>query len=73
MHPKTRRTASWVIVRKWDKAVVCETFNRELVARINTEKYQAIPILEYLYDLNRGIAFDEQIQRREPIPTPQAG
>lgn len=46
------RTASWVIRDKASKAVVCETFNVKLVATLNTAKYEAVPILEYLASLN---------------------
>lgn len=48
-------TASWVIRRKVDKAVLFETFNRTVVDHLNTATYEAVPILAYLYELNRTI------------------
>lgn len=45
-------TASWVIREKETGAIVCETFNRRLVDRLNTAKYEAVPILEHLVSLN---------------------
>lgn len=47
------RTASWIIRNKASKEVLFETFNRKLVAALNTAKYEAVPILEYLAGLNR--------------------
>jgi len=47
------KTASWVICDKSNGAAILETFSPAIVAKINTEKYQAIPILEYLVNLNR--------------------
>lgn len=47
------RTASWVIRNRETKQVFFETFNPKMVAVLNKEKYEAIPILEYLQSLNR--------------------
>jgi hypothetical protein len=49
------KTASWVIRNKVTKEVVLETFNPKAVAALNTEKYEAIPILEYLASLNKPL------------------
>jgi len=49
------RTASWVIRNRDTKEVVCETFNPRFVALLNTAKYEAVPILEYLQELNRSL------------------
>ena len=51
-----RKDASWVIRSKSDGRVIFETFNGALVAALNTEKYEAVPILEYLYGLNKNIS-----------------
>ena len=45
---------SWVVVDLDGKAVL-ETFNPKLVAALNTNKYRAVPILEYLSELNAKI------------------
>jgi hypothetical protein len=47
------QTASWVLRNKFTKEVVCETFDIRKVRALNTDKYEAVPILEYLYSLNR--------------------
>jgi hypothetical protein len=47
------RTASWIIREKETKRVICETFNRRAVDALNTTRYEAVPILEYLQSLNR--------------------
>ena len=49
------RTASWVIVNKTTGAAVFETFSPKIVSRINTAKYEAVPILEYLQAVNARI------------------
>lgn len=45
-------TTSWVIVRKSDKQPALETFSEKVKNAINTEKYTAVPIMEYLKGLN---------------------
>lgn len=45
--------ASWVIKEKSTGKVVLETFNKKFVNALNTERYAAIPILEYLQGLNQ--------------------
>lgn len=46
------RTASWVIRHKATGDIVFETFNRRVVELLNTDKFEAVPILEYLQSLN---------------------
>ena len=46
------KTASWVIREKATGRVIAETFNPNIAAAVNTEKYEAVPILEYLVSLN---------------------
>ena len=50
-----KRTASWVIKEKGTGNVVMETFDKAKVDALNTEKYEAIPILDHLVGLNRAI------------------
>lgn len=47
---------SWVIVEIATNKAVMETWNRKIVAALNTEKYRAVPIMEYLTALNAEIA-----------------
>ena len=49
------KTASWIIRVKETKAVVKETFEPIEVRRLNTEKYEAIPIETYLQEINAKI------------------
>ena len=46
---------SWIIINKTTGAAICELFNPANVARINADKYKAVPALEYLYKLNNDI------------------
>lgn len=50
-----RRPGSWVIVDKATGKAVFETFKEKTANAINTEKYQAIPALEYLSKHNAAI------------------
>lgn len=47
------RTASWVIKEKGTGRIITETFDRRKVDRLNTDKYEAVPIGEHLASLNR--------------------
>lgn len=47
--------ASWVIRNKKTGAAVMETFNPEIVKRINEAKYEAVPILQHLHEINLAI------------------
>lgn len=44
--------ASWVILSKETGKAVLETFSAKVVSSVNTEKYHAVPIMEYLQSLN---------------------
>lgn len=52
------RTASWVIKVKETGEVLFETFDKRKVAALNTEKYEAVPILDYLVSINGHDAID---------------
>jgi len=47
------KTASWVIVNLETDESLFETFDPAKVAALNTTKYKAVPILEWLQHLNR--------------------
>ena len=47
--------ASWVLIRLADNKAVAETWDYRKVVALNTEKYKAVPIGEYLTDINRRI------------------
>ena len=49
---------SWVIVNKATNETICELWNIETVYYINTEKYKAIPVREYLENLNKQVKQD---------------
>ena len=46
-------TASWIIRNKETNAVICETFNPDFIEALNLNSYEAVPILEYLQEINR--------------------
>ncbi len=50
-----RKPASWVLREKATGTVIAETFDERMVNALNTDKYEAIPILEYLQTLNAAI------------------
>jgi hypothetical protein len=66
------RTASWVLRDKETKKPVMETFDPALVERLNTDKYEAVPIGQYLGEINGrdkpAPAIDTTAARPEPTP-----
>ncbi len=46
------RTASWVIVDKATGKPVLETFRASIAVKVNTDRYEAVPILDWLYRVN---------------------
>jgi hypothetical protein len=48
-------TASWVIVDKTNNKAMFETFSYDFANMINKAKYEAVPILEYLQNFNKGL------------------
>lgn len=46
------KTASWVIREKATGKVLFETYESTIVGALNTAKYEAVPILEYLQSIN---------------------
>jgi hypothetical protein len=49
------KTASWVIINKATRQAVFETFNENTAKAVNTARYEAVPILQYLQQLNRSL------------------
>lgn len=54
------KTASWVIVNLETDQAVFETFDAAKVAALNTVKYKAVPILEWLQHLSRKYKSQDQ-------------
>jgi hypothetical protein len=46
------KTASWIIREKATGRVIAETFKANVASAINTARYEAIPIRQYLASLN---------------------
>lgn len=67
--PNERATASWVIRNRETGEVVMETFDRKKVDALNTEKYEAVPIQEYLAGLNKP---KEEAQPASPVEQAKA-
>lgn len=49
------KTASWVIVDKQTGAPLFETFQASIIPKINRDKFDVLPALEYLQQLNRSL------------------
>lgn len=65
------RTASWVIRDKATKAPIMETFNPELVGKLNTDKYEAVPIGQYLGEINGRPKPAVDTAKATPEPAPE--
>lgn len=57
--PARDASASWVIREKGTGRVIMETFDPKKVSALNTQKYEAVPIQEYLGSIN-GRQRDEE-------------
>jgi hypothetical protein len=55
MMTSLNKTASWVIVDKTNNKAIHETYSYEFANMINKTKYEAVPILEYLQNFNKGL------------------
>lgn len=49
------RATSWIIRERATGRVLCEVFNRCTLDKLNCERYEAVPIYDYLTGLNRAI------------------
>lgn len=58
-------TTSWVVREKGKVVGLFETYNAKLVAALNTERYEAVPIGDYLVEINRRIKAGEELRRVE--------
>lgn len=47
------RTASWIIVRKADRQAIAETFKSYVAEAINKDKYEAVPVAEWLSNVGK--------------------
>lgn len=47
------KSASWVVRDRGTQEILFETFDQRVVDALNTDRYEAIPILEHLQTLNR--------------------
>lgn len=70
------RTASWVIRDKATGKPVMETFDPSVVEKVNTAKYEAVPIGQYLGEINgqpkQAPVIDTSPARPEPLPEGRA-
>lgn len=63
------KSASWVIKEKATGKVLMETYDQKEVDALNTEKYEAVPILKHLQDTNGATGKqDLQVQGKEQSP-----
>lgn len=69
--PSLNRTASWVIRDKETKSPVMETFNPDIVDKLNTSKYEAVPIGQYLGEINGRPRPAVDTAKAKPEPTPE--
>ena len=48
-------TASWVVTDKATGAAVLETWQASVAAKVNRDRYDVTPVMEYLQGLNARI------------------
>lgn len=57
-------SASWVIRETASGKVMFETFNKATADRINKRRYEAVPALQHLQELNRRDTLASRYMRR---------
>lgn len=57
---KPRPPASWVIKEKSTGAVIMETFDKRKVDALKTDRFEAVPIMRHLQELNASVAGKEK-------------
>lgn len=58
------KTASWVIREKETGRVMFETFQKSVADKINRKRYEAVPILQHLQEVNRKGTLAYKVARR---------
>jgi hypothetical protein len=54
------KNASWVVVEIATEDVVCELWNAKTVECLDTSKYKAVPILQFLQEFNRKVKENDE-------------
>lgn len=54
------KSASWVVVRRDTGEVILETFNPGIASAINTGRYEAVPILQWLVRINQRLRAERE-------------
>ena len=62
-----KAAASYILVKRDTSAVIGEIFNSEIMAKVNREKCEIIPIKDYLVSLNK---FIYNWETGSPVPNP---
>lgn len=65
----TRATTSWVLRDKNTGRVIAETFDRKKVDTLNTDRYEAVPVIEHLHQINTPGTLAYRVAR-EPQQSP---
>lgn len=51
-------SASWVVVSRATGKAVLETYSRDVARKVDTSRYEVLPVLIYLARLNRTLRED---------------
>jgi hypothetical protein len=58
---------SWIVVSRASGLPVLETYSQNLVAKINTNKYEVLTALEWLQRFNKQVAAEDAAFVREEL------
>lgn len=53
--PTGEQVASWVIRRLDTRQAIFETYNHSVAMKVNAEKFEAVPILQHLQEINAEV------------------
>lgn len=76
LHAPARAVTSWILRDKATGRAIAETFDRKKVDALNTDRYEAVPVIEHLQQLNTPgtlvyrVAREPQQAPSEPVFRP---
>lgn len=66
--PRPAHTSSWVLRETVTGRVIAETFDANKVAALNTARYEAVPVVQHLHEVNTPGTLAYRVARGETSP-----
>lgn len=66
--PRAAHTSSWVLRETATGRVIAETFDANKVAALNTARYEAVPVVQHLHEVNTPGTLAYRVARGDTSP-----